>query len=130
MFNHRFGLGLATFALFAVLAGCNNSEAPAPSGGPGGPGGPGGMRRGGPGGGGGPVDASASGADIFKQKCSGCHGADGHGARGPSLVSAAGDSEAELQKTISDGKGKMPPFKGQLSDDQVKKVAAYVKTLK
>ena len=81
--------------------------------------------------------AFATGADDYKAKCAGCHGADGKGAMAQKMGSKAltdpavqGMSEADLAKTISDGKGKMPGFKGKLSDDQIKAVAAYVKSLK
>jgi len=107
------------------------------SGGPGGSGGmmggPGGMRRGpgGPGGmrGGGPVAANATGEEIYQQKC-GCHGPGGKGGRAPVLTGGAGKSEDELVKIIHDGKGKMPSFASQLTDDQIKKVAATVKAFK
>ena len=49
------------------------------------------------------VFAQGPGADTYKAKCQMCHGAD--------------------------GKGKMPAFKGKLTDDQIKQVVAYVRTL-
>lgn len=105
-----------------VLTGCQPSEPPAPSSGTGGgPGGPGG---------GGALTDNSSGADIYKAKCRGCHGGDGHGGSGPSLVGEAGHSVEELSKVISDGDGKMPAFKGQLTAAQITKVAEHVKTIK
>lgn len=78
--------------------------------------------------------AFAAGADDYKAKCAGCHGADGKGQMAAKMGSKdlAGTalSEADVAKAITDGKGKMPAFKGKLSDDQIKAVAAYVKTLK
>jgi mono/diheme cytochrome c family protein len=76
--------------------------------------------------GGGPVAATATGAEIFQAKCR-CHGPDGKGGRAPALTGGAGKSEDELFKIIHDGKGKMPAFASQLSDDQIKKVASAVK---
>ncbi len=131
-------------------AGCNKgqdtggSPGETSSGGPGGP--PGGMMRGGPGGsggmmgrgpggpggmmrGGGPIAANASGGDIYQQKC-GCHGTGGKGGRAPVLTGGAGKSEDELFKIIHDGKGKMPAFASQLTDDQIKKAASTVKRFK
>ena len=81
--------------------------------------------------------AFAAGADDYKAKCAMCHGADGKGAMAQKMGSKAlsdpavqGMSEADIAKVISDGKGKMTGFKGKLSDDQIKAVAGYVKTLK
>lgn len=78
--------------------------------------------------------AFAAGADDYKAKCAMCHGADGKGAMAKKMGSQdlAGTalSEADIAKTITDGKGKMTGFKGKLTDDQIKAVAAYVKTLK
>ena len=81
--------------------------------------------------------AFAAGADDYKAKCAMCHGADGKGAMAKKMGSkdlndpeVQGKSEADIAKIVSDGKGKMTGFKGKLSDDQIKAVAAYVKTLK
>jgi cytochrome c6 len=81
---------------------------------------------------------SASGADLFKQKCATCHAADGSGntAVGKSLKAAdlrtaevQKKSDAELTQSISEGKGNMPGFKGQISDDEIHSVLGYVRTL-
>jgi cytochrome c6 len=81
--------------------------------------------------------AFATGADDYKAKCAMCHGADGSGAmakkmgsRDLSSAEVQAMSEGDIAKIVSDGKGKMTGFKGKLSDDQIKAVAAYVKTLK
>ena len=77
--------------------------------------------------------AQDTGADVFKTKCAVCHGADGGGKIGPNLKTtklSADDIVALLSKG-SDAR-KMPhkkPISG-LTDDQVKAVAQYVKSLK
>jgi cytochrome c6 len=97
-------------------------------GGPPGPGGPGGRR--GPGGrGGGPVAANATGAEIFQAKCQGCHGAGGAGGRAPALTAVGSRPNADLHKTIHDGKGRMPAMAGNLTDAQIDTVITYLKTL-
>ena len=82
---------------------------------------------------------AADGAAIFKAKCAACHGADGKGDTpvGKNLkVTPLGSadvqklSDADLEKTIGDGKGKMPAFKTKLSADELKAVVAFVRTLK
>ena len=79
-------------------------------------------------GGGAPVAADATGDQIYQAKC-GCHGPNGAGGNAPTLAGIH-DSADEVQKTVHDGKGRMPAFGSQLSDDQIKKVVAYVKGLK
>jgi len=79
---------------------------------------------------------AADGAAIFKGKCATCHGADGSGntPMGKTLkikdLGSAEVQKADIQKSITDGKGKMPAYKGKLTDDEIKAVAAFVKTLK
>ncbi len=83
--------------------------------------------------------AQGSGADIFKAKCAGCHGADGSASTGMGktmglkpLGSAEvqGLSDADLTALITNGKGKMPAYKGKLSDADIGAVVKYVRTLK
>ena len=81
--------------------------------------------------------AFAAGADDYIAMCAMCHGADGKGAMAKKMGSrdltdpgVQGMSESDIAKIVTDGKGKMTGFKGKLSDDQIKGVAAYVKTLK
>ena len=82
---------------------------------------------------------AADGAAVYKAKCASCHGPDGKGetATGKamklrSLASAdvQKTSDADLTKVISDGKGKMPAYKGKLSADEIKALVAYIRTLK
>jgi mono/diheme cytochrome c family protein len=74
------------------------------------------------------VAADASGAEIFAQKCQGCHGAKGTGGRAPSLASLS-EPPAALHKTIHDGKGRMPAFGSQLTAAQIDRVVEYLKGL-
>jgi len=39
-------------------------------------------------------------------------------------------SDADMAALINNGKGKMPAFKGKLSDDEISAVVKYVRTLK
>jgi cytochrome c6 len=80
---------------------------------------------------------SAAGAAVYKAKCNTCHGPDGGGtAVGKSLQAAdlrsakvQSKSDAELIQTISDGKGNMPGFKGDITDEEIHAVLAHVRTL-
>jgi mono/diheme cytochrome c family protein len=70
-----------------------------------------------------------SGLSIFHTRCSRCHGADGRGSavfNTPTLpISRL--SEAEMAQVITTGRSKMPSFSLELSPEQIKAVAAYVK---
>src|SRR5438270_13306978 len=79
------------------------------------------------------------GAAIFKAKCAMCHGPDGSGqtAVGRSLklrnmasTEVQKQSDAELAKIITDGKGKMPAMKGKLTVAEIKALVAHIRTLK
>jgi mono/diheme cytochrome c family protein len=86
----------------------------------------------------GPAFSQASGADIYKTKCAMCHGADGQAAtpmgksmkilsvKDPAMVSAP---NARLIASTTNGKGKMPAYKGKLTDAQIKDVVLYMRTL-
>jgi mono/diheme cytochrome c family protein len=83
--------------------------------------------------------AQGSGADIFKAKCAMCHGADGSASTGMgktmglkplSSPEVQNMSDADLTALITNGKGKMPAYKGKLSDADIAAVVKYVKTLK
>jgi mono/diheme cytochrome c family protein len=82
-----------------------------------------------------PMAAAQSAADTYKAKCAMCHGADGSGkaAMGTKNLGSADIqkmSDADLTGAITNGKGKMPAYKGKLSDAQIKDLVAYVRTLK
>ena len=77
-------------------------------------------------------------AATFKAKCSVCHGADGKGATPSGKKLGARDfqspdvvkmSDADLIAITTNGKHKMPAYKGKLSDDQIKALVAYCRTL-
>src|SRR3974377_1259502 len=82
-----------------------------------------------------PTKADVAAAEAtYKAKCAGCHGADAKGkeAMKPRDLSSADvqkQSDADLTGIITNGKGKMPPYK-TLSADQVKDLVSYVRSLK
>ncbi len=78
---------------------------------------------------------SLDGRTLFVEaNCAGCHGLQGQGSRGPSLVSGplAELSLEELAARISNGRrlGGMPKFEGFLSEAQIRAVAEYVMSLR
>jgi mono/diheme cytochrome c family protein len=72
----------------------------------------------------------AAGDMVFSDNCSICHGADGHGGNGgPDLrTMPKAKTEAGAIEQVSNGGGGMPAFKGQLSEEEIADVAAYVST--
>jgi mono/diheme cytochrome c family protein len=72
------------------------------------------------------VPVFADGAATYTAKCKMCHGAAGE----KNFADVASKSEADLVKITTDGKGKMPSYKGKLADDDIKGVVAYIKSLK
>ena len=66
---------------------------------------------------------------LFATKCSWCH--QGYGmkqADGPKLAGSSKTME-QLVKHINEGKSPMPSFKNQLSENEVRALAEYIKTL-
>ena len=85
------------------------------------------------------ADAAPSAADTFKSKCAMCHGADGSSdtpagksMKSPDLRTPEVQklSDADLAKTISDGKGKMPAYKAKLSAAEISSLVGYIRGLK
>jgi len=82
--------------------------------------------------------SAGSAKATFQTKCAMCHGPDGAGSEVgksmniPDLRAAAVQKlpDAELVKTISDGKGGMPPFKSSLSEAQIHALVRYVRSLR
>lgn len=85
------------------------------------------------------IGASANAADIFNGKevyelhCEGCHGADGASfepgvpdfTRGESLFAP----DSQLVDRLREGSAMKPSFRGLLTDEELRDVIAYVRTL-
>ena len=85
-----------------------------------------------------PAAAADDAAALYKSKCQVCHGADGKGTaagqkmgvrdfHSPEVVK---ESDADLIKITKEGKNKMPKFDGKLTDDQIKELITYIRSLK
>jgi cytochrome c6 len=86
-----------------------------------------------------PSARAQSGAALFKAKCAPCHGADGKGdtsmgktlkVRDLTSEDVQKQTDAELTAITENGKGKMPAYKGKVTDEQIKQLVAFVRTLK
>ena len=80
------------------------------------------------------VSFAQSGEATFKSKCAMCHGATGMadtGAGKSMKIRPVNDPEVkkmsrdDLIALTTNGKGKMPSFKGKLTDDQIKAVVDH-----
>jgi mono/diheme cytochrome c family protein len=78
---------------------------------------------------GGTTGDAAAGKQVFATAgCTSCHtlaDAGSTGTVGPNLDEAKPSHDLVVDR-VTNGKGAMPPFKGQLSDQQIADVAAYV----
>ena len=84
------------------------------------------------------ADAQNPGKAIFASKCALCHGSDGKGntsigkslkiadLRSPDVQKLSDD---DLKTVVTNGKNKMPPFKGKLTDAQILQVISYIREL-
>jgi mono/diheme cytochrome c family protein len=69
----------------------------------------------------------ARGGAVYATECAACHGANGQGGFGPSLVdSAVAQSYPRTVEQVTKGQGAMPAFADVLSDEDISNVAAYV----
>ncbi len=76
------------------------------------------------------VAEDATGEEIYVQLCARCHGSDLTGGTGVGLV---GDDARSIDKperyfvqSISAGVGRMPSFRGTLTEDQILRVTRYI----
>jgi cytochrome c6 len=82
--------------------------------------------------------AQSPGEATYKAKCQSCHGAEGtpnpgiakamgvKPANDPSVTSI---SESQMIADTTNGKGKMPAFKGKLTDAEIKDSVTYFRSL-
>ena len=67
---------------------------------------------------------SDNGAAVFASNCAGCHAADGTGGSGPDITGE--DEQDEVTEIVLNGEGDMPSYDGDLSDQEIADVVAYV----
>lgn len=75
---------------------------------------------------------AAAGQELFETNCAVCHGSDGtpvlpnapHFEKGERLEK----TDTELLTSLSEGLNVMPPWKGVLSDEEMREILAYVRS--
>ena len=79
-----------------------------------------------------PLDLAIPAPPVFGSNCAVCHGGDAQGTdRAPALLNSRrlrGQSEADIEATIRDGRGNMPSF-AFLPAEQLETAARYVRSL-
>lgn len=82
---------------------------------------------------------AADAAPLYRLKCQVCHGVDGKGntpagkkigTRDFHSPEVAKMSDAELITIVKNGKAKMPKYDKKLTDDQIKSLVKYIRSLK
>lgn len=82
--------------------------------------------------------AALDSAELWKAKCSMCHGADGNGdtmmgkklnLRPMGSAEVQKQTDAELYKWTADGKQKMPSYKAKLSKGEIDALVTHIRTL-
>jgi mono/diheme cytochrome c family protein len=86
-----------------------------------------------------PAGATPLMAAVYQAQCASCHGAQGKGGGTPSASSASTDltdpawqasqAGADIFQEISSGKGQMPAFASQLTEDQRWGMVGYIRSL-
>jgi cytochrome c6 len=77
---------------------------------------------------------------VYAKHCATCHGKDGRAKTFKAKLNSARNltdpkwqesvTDERIFNSIANGRGKMPSFNKKLSDDDIEKLAAYVRTLK
>ncbi|MDG2428931.1 MAG: cytochrome c [Acidimicrobiales bacterium] len=69
------------------------------------------------------------GREVWSQACASCHGSDGSGGRGPSLLSVVDryPSSLEQVRLVSSGRGSMPGFGSRYSMEELDAVVRYTR---
>lgn len=82
--------------------------------------------------------AADDGGAVYKSKCAMCHGPSGQGdtpmgktlkVKNLTSPDVQKQSDDDLTRTVTKGKGKMPPFANKLNEEQIKAVVGFVRTL-
>jgi mono/diheme cytochrome c family protein len=79
------------------------------------------------GGGNGLTGDATAGKALYETNCASCHGATGEGTgQFPSVVGEGGSEAIEI---VTNGEDAMPAFGGELTEQEIADVVAYVETL-
>ena len=73
--------------------------------------------------------AAEAGSELYAEHCAPCHGerlaATG---AGPDLKLLRADQRGRFEEMVRQGKGQMPPWAGVISDDEIERIWAYIRS--
>jgi cytochrome c oxidase cbb3-type subunit 3 len=80
---------------------------------------------------------ATAGKSIYATNCTTCHGADGKGnstgramgVKDLNAPEAVKMTDAQIKRTIANGKNNMPPWKSQLTEAQIADVTAFIRSM-
>ena len=78
------------------------------------------------------VDPNATAPEVFEQTCARCHGISMAGGTGPALgpgSAAQAKPDESLLTAITNGRARMPSFRNQLSEAQIRGLVQYIRTV-
>jgi len=80
---------------------------------------------------------SGPGRALYERDCAMCHGIDGEASRIGRGAADLNDPDwqqrtpvEQVERVIAEGRGQMPAWKNRFSEEEIRAVAAYVKSLK
>ncbi len=77
------------------------------------------------------TEDSNLGVELYKTNCTPCHGEDGKKALGGATdLSTSHLNADEISDVVSNGKGNMPSYGNQLSEEEISSLATYLQSLK
>ncbi|MDH5420237.1 MAG: cytochrome c [Acidimicrobiia bacterium] len=78
------------------------------------------------------VDPTASAIEVYEQACARCHGNSMGGGVGPALgpgSDAESKPDESLLTAITNGRARMPSFRNQLTEAQIRGLVEYIRTV-
>lgn len=75
-----------------------------------------------------PAPGASPGEDLYRKNCVTCHGVNGGGADGPSLIAREHSPEEVASRVRSGGSG-MRSFEGELNSEEIRQVSEYAASL-
>jgi cytochrome c oxidase subunit 2 len=81
--------------------------------------------------GGGGEAQPTTGKGIYVARCATCHGVGGQGGVGPALAGVVATKYPNIEDQIAivtNGKGAMPSWRGELTPKEIRKVVEYTRT--
>jgi mono/diheme cytochrome c family protein len=70
------------------------------------------------------------GSEVFQNNCARCHGERGRQIAGDVVLQDSNLEKQEIATVVKQGRGEMPAFQDELTDEEITAVSAYVNELR